>query len=54
MSDEVQDPMSGLTAAAVTHHEMYTAWVEAGFTPDQALQLLMSIIEQIVSDSGGI
>lgn len=43
MSD-VPSPITHLGAAAAQHHEMYTAWVDAGFTPEQAMQLLIALI----------
>lgn len=39
-----ESQFSGLTAAAVQVHELYQAYVDAGFTPDQAMQLLVSQI----------
>jgi hypothetical protein len=32
--------MGDLSQVAIAQHEMYTAWVEAGFTPDQAMELV--------------
>lgn len=33
------DPITAMAAAAVQLHEMYQAFVDAGFTEDQALEL---------------
>lgn len=33
------DPVTDLAAVAVQLHEMYSAFVDAGFTADQALEL---------------
>lgn len=44
MSETPADPFTGLTAAAAELHEMYSEFVNAGFTDAQALQLVISII----------
>lgn len=44
MSDHIFDPITELAAAAVQHHEMYEAWLGAGFTPTEALELLKAVI----------
>ncbi|MFJ2630852.1 hypothetical protein ACIO6U_02660 [Streptomyces sp. NPDC087422] len=44
MPDDPQSPITELAAMAVQHHELYTAYVDAGFTENQALQMLISII----------
>ncbi|WP_199546573.1 hypothetical protein [Streptomyces sp. N35] len=36
---EPQDPITGLVADAVQVHEIYLAYVQAGFTEQQALEL---------------
>ncbi|MFF0139718.1 hypothetical protein ACFYRN_25100 [Streptomyces sp. NPDC005227] len=44
MADELADPMTELAAAAVQQHELYESWVHVGFTPDQALELLKTVL----------
>ncbi|MGW3152732.1 hypothetical protein [Streptomyces sp. NPDC001089] len=43
MADEIPDPITSLAAMAVQHHEAFTAWVNAGFTEKQALELLKAV-----------
>lgn len=45
MSDDLpQDPLSALAQAAAQIHELFTAYVNAGFTRPEALQLVIGII----------
>ena len=44
VSDEIPDPITELAAAAVQQHEAFRAWVDAGFTEVQALELLKTIV----------
>lgn len=45
MADEVpEDPLTALQAGAFQQHEMYLAWLAAGFTDYQALELLKTLI----------
>jgi Meiotically up-regulated gene 113 len=37
--------MTHLSQAATRHHEMYRAWVQAGFTEGQAIQLLTEALK---------
>ncbi|WP_432010159.1 hypothetical protein [Streptomyces cucumeris] len=41
---DLPEDMTELAALAHQHHEMYTAYVDAGFAPDQALRILISVI----------
>lgn len=34
------DPLTAMATAAVSMHELYTAWVAAGFTKAEAMELL--------------
>lgn len=43
MSDE-PDFLTDLQQSAVAFHEMFTAWREAGFTEEQAMQMLCTVI----------
>lgn len=36
--------MTALMESAVTLHEMFTAYVQAGFTPEEALQIIIGIM----------
>jgi hypothetical protein len=51
MPDTPPPPLTELAAAAVQQHELYRSWVDAGFTEEQALQLLAGII--MASIGGG-
>lgn len=42
--DEPRDPISALGEMAASIHEMFLAYVKAGFTEDQALYLVGQII----------
>ncbi|MER6601210.1 MULTISPECIES: hypothetical protein [Streptomyces] len=48
---EPTDPITVLAAAAVHLHEMHQAYVEAGFTEQQALELVKAVI--VASVGGG-
>ena len=39
-----EPPVTQLAAEAALHHEVFRAWVEAGFTESQALDLLKALI----------
>ena len=45
--------MTGLMEAAVSQHEMYLSWVQAGFAPEQALELLKVVVASIVRGVAG-
>ena len=47
MSDP-EEFMSEMNEGAIAQHEMYQAWVDAGFTPDQALDLVKTIITEML------
>jgi hypothetical protein len=38
------DPMTQLAAGVAQQHEMFTAYVEAGFTRPEALKIMIAII----------
>ena len=48
MTGGPDDPMAGLTEAAVSIHELFVSLVEAGFTEAQAL----SLVAQMFRPSG--
>lgn len=46
--NEPEDPITALSETAASQHEMYMAWVEAGFTVDQAMALITAVIVEII------
>lgn len=48
--DETPD-LGSLTESAIGQHEMYLSWIEAGFTPSQAMDLLKTVVSEIVRGS---
>ncbi|WP_327436138.1 hypothetical protein OG279_26225 [Streptomyces sp. NBC_01201] len=38
------DPLTQMATAAVSMHELYTAWVDAGFTKAEAMELLKALL----------
>lgn len=42
---EMPEGLPTMAIAAVALHEIYTAYVEAGFTESQAMQLVCAIME---------
>jgi hypothetical protein len=44
VSDAPQDPLTELAAGAVQLHELYIAQVEAGFTEQQAMQIVIAVL----------
>ena len=43
-----EDPLTLLQTGAVNQHEMYLSWVQAGFTEEQALDLLKAVITSLI------
>lgn len=48
MPDEPQSPLTELAAAAVQQHELYRSWVDAGFTEQQAMMLLVTTLTALL------
>lgn len=46
-----EDPFNDLTEATVSQHEMYMSWRQAGFTEAQAMELLKTVVAEIVRGS---
>lgn len=44
MPDGMPEPITELAALAAQHHELYQAWTAAGFTEQQALELLKALV----------
>lgn len=47
MSSE-EELFAGLDVGAVAHHEMYTSWIRAGFTPEQAMDLMKVVVAELL------
>ncbi len=45
---EPRDPLGTLADAAISQHEMYLSWIEAGFTPEEALELTKAVIQELI------
>lgn len=46
------DPITDLAAGAFAQHELYLAWVAAGFTESQAMYLVGQIVFAMVRNTG--
>lgn len=46
MSELPPDPLTALGAQAAALHELYRAFLAAGFTDPQAMQLLVAILQK--------
>jgi hypothetical protein len=44
MGDDQSEPFSQLVEAAISAHEMFKAYMQAGFTEDQALKLVVGLM----------
>jgi len=44
MGNEPRDPFKGMKEMAITMHELYTSYTEAGFTKDQAMEIIVAMI----------
>lgn len=42
-------PLTAMAAAVTEMHEIYTCMVDAGFTKEQAMQMLCAILQAMVS-----
>lgn len=49
---EPEEFLGEVNEGAIAQHELYEAWVQAGFTPDQALELVKAIIIEMVRRGG--
>lgn len=49
MSNSPQDPITDLAAGAAQLHELFTAYIQAGFTENQALRLLVGVLTSGIS-----
>lgn len=46
------DPVTELMEMAAAMHELYRSWVDAGFTDEQAMRLLGSMIDASMRNGG--
>lgn len=44
MGDTPADPITQLAGAAVALHELYASFIRAGFTAEQALELVKAVL----------
>ena len=47
------DPLTELMKGAAHAHEMYRAYVDAGFTEEQALRLIIAMIASMAANMNG-
>lgn len=52
-NDDPKDPLTALQAEAVMAHELFAAYVAAGFAPAQALYLLGVVVSTNMRNSHG-
>ncbi|MER6980150.1 hypothetical protein [Streptomyces carpinensis] len=52
MRDSPHAPITDLTAGAAQAHELYSSYVEAGFTEDQALRITIGILTAGIAGGG--
>lgn len=50
MSSLPTDPVGDLAQLSITLHEVYLNHVKAGFTPDQAMQLILAWYNYLLSN----
>lgn len=46
-----EDPITQLQAGVAQQHEMFTAYVDAGFTRPEALKIIIAIIVTHITES---
>lgn len=51
--DEPGEPLTGLAESVAQQHEMFTAYVEAGFTRPEALKIIIAMLTAGMGNSGG-
>lgn len=51
--DASEIPLTQLGQGAARQHEMFTTWVAAGFTEEQALELLKAVITSLIRKADG-
>lgn len=49
---ELSDPFGPLMASATQLHEIYTTYIGAGFTADQALALTCLVLQEAIRKTG--
>ena len=53
VAEHPADPITALVAAAAQQHELYLAYVAAGFTSAQAMQLICAMVAAAVNQQAG-
>lgn len=53
MAQAPQDPITALDETSAAMHELYMSWLHAGFTPYEALQLLIGIMAAGIQKNQG-
>lgn len=51
--NDPEDPLTSLMEATVSQHELYQAWVDAGFTETQAFELLKIAVTEVFRGAVG-
>jgi hypothetical protein len=46
-----EDPLTVMNQGAVAVHELFTAYMEAGFTEDQALKIVIGLLSNVMGHS---
>jgi hypothetical protein len=46
MADTPEEPMTMLSQGSATLHELFLSYQEAGFTEDQAMRLIISVLHR--------
>lgn len=46
-----EEPLTVLNQGAVAIHELFTAYMEAGFTEDQALKIVVGLLSNLMGHS---
>lgn len=46
-------PMTALAEAAAQQHELYLAYIAAGFTASQAMQIICAMVAAVVTQQAG-
>lgn len=45
---QLRDPLSMVDEGAIVQHELYKSWLAAGFTDEQAMELLKTVITNVM------
>jgi len=53
MDEGPADPLTGLAAGVAQQHEMFTAYVDAGFTRPEALKIIIALLIDMQNSEDG-